>query len=628
MTYLKRIIVPILIICLVGLITGPILIYPNQAKAAEPVSIVADSDQPFFTQWRASWGKWILGDVKEEVWNDSKKMVEWALGTFLNTLLHKLLTMLTNDIVNWIQNGEEPRFISKGLSSYLWDVADQAGGDFIENYLGLGWMCEPFEAGIKVALLDIPTFEDKVTCTLTDVVENIDDFYNDFSAGGWAGWIELTKPQNNFFGEFLLAQEEQIMVEEKAKAQAEFDALTGSGFLSMRDCTWYDKDGKLIKTQKDVIGQPRMPSACTPDKRPCTYECETLTPSSVIDETAKKTTTNYLDQLNAQIAAATAKAGPFAVYVQAIINALINRVTTEGVGLLRTGTSKDPKKKLTEPDYYDLGAATSTPAITNPADIMEEKNDANFLVGQLEVLKSEVIKIKANAITRIANLEAAIKYYNEHTKPALRALSTCGLPGSKKWADKQLARLDNSVIPDIQKEIDQLNDYLETNEGQDMAAAISDAIALINTFISKADDWLDVWEKVRGNAKADLDENETPDLEEAEEEMDEARDAAIEKIQEIVTAINGSCSSSDFSGLTEEVGTSIERVIQKGEELNANPNDTSELTAAKELEAEADAYGRECKDYEKIKKDLQEGLDAVKKAVDDIEIDVNVNVTQ
>jgi len=617
MTYLKKIIVPILMICLVGLTTGPVLLFPSQAQAGCPVSIVADSDSPAETGWNAKdviyEGKDIVQQYKQtaiQLWDKSKQMLKWAVGKALNTLLHRLLANMTNDITNWIQNGEEPRFISEGLSDYLWDIADQAGGDFVENYLGLGWMCEPFDMEIKTALLDVPTFEEEVTCTLSDVVDNIDDFYNDFSKGGWAGWIELTKPQNNFYGAFLLAEKKKIEEIEKAKAEAEADALMGRGALSMKDCKWYDKNGNLMEEQTDVRGQPAMPQTCidNTELRPCTYKCETLTPSSLVDETAKKASTNYMDQLNAQIAAATEKAGPFQVYVQAIVNALINRVMTEGVGLLRAGTEDDPRGSFTKPVYGDLGVATSTPAITDPLDIMEEQTDANLVIGQLEILQEDLGEMMEDIQERIDNLEAAYEYYDIYTRASLIILKGCGLPGYKTWAIDKLNELDTEILIDIQDEIDSLEAFVSPTT----AKIISDAIALTNTFISEGDDWLEVWEDVGGNAGIDSDGDGTSDLEEAEEDVDEARDAAIEKVQEVVTKFNGSCSSSDFKGLAEEVETVVKKLTDTVIELNVDPDDNSELSGAKALEAETDRYGADCENYKQEKKDLEKALKKIK----------------
>jgi len=112
----------------------------------------------------------------KDVWEQGWELLEWAAGVMLNILLHQLLAMITNDIVNWIENGKTPRFMSEGIGSYLKDAADNATGNFIDQYLGAGWLCEEFDLDIKLALLDVPTFETQAKCSLSDIVDNVSDF--------------------------------------------------------------------------------------------------------------------------------------------------------------------------------------------------------------------------------------------------------------------------------------------------------------------------------------------------------------------------------------------------------------------------------------------------------------------
>ena len=220
-SFSQKLTASILVICLVGIITGPILLLPNKAQAQCAVYVAGSAPQStgnaLQTGWEALQSVWRNASLAEMIitagellWTNAQRLIEWALGVLLNTLLHQILAQLTNDIVNWIQNGDEPRFMTEGLGDYLGRAADVAVGNFIDQYLGAGWLCEPFDLDIKIALLDVPTFEEEVDCTLSDVVDNIEDFYDDFSAGGWTGWIELTKPQNNFYGAFLLQKQPTV----------------------------------------------------------------------------------------------------------------------------------------------------------------------------------------------------------------------------------------------------------------------------------------------------------------------------------------------------------------------------------------------------------------------------------
>ena len=119
----------------------------------------------------------IASILANDLWQTAQDLYEWALGVALNVLFNQILTELTNEIVAWIQGGEEPRFLSMDLEDWLGDAANNAGGLFVDQFLGAGWLCEPFDADIKIALLDVPTFETEAECTLEDMGKNISNFY-------------------------------------------------------------------------------------------------------------------------------------------------------------------------------------------------------------------------------------------------------------------------------------------------------------------------------------------------------------------------------------------------------------------------------------------------------------------
>ncbi len=582
----QKAIASIIIFCLVSLVIGSVLLLPRQAQAACPVYVVKDSDSPIETAWNKKdlihEGKLMIEEVTQsgvQLWDKAKKLVTWGVGQALNTLLHQIAAQLTNDIVNWIQNGEEPRFVSEGFGGYLEEAVNVAGGNFVENYLGLGWMCDPFDINVKTALLDTPDFEDNVTCTLDDVVGNINAFYNDFSQGGWAGWIEMNKPHNNFYGAMLRAIVEKERSENEAKEQEELDVTAGGGFLSMKNCYWYDKNGSLVKTQRDVRGTPQLPAECTADRRPCTHRCETLTPGKIVEEIAGKASINFYDQLNEMIGAATAKAGPFEVYIQAILSALVNRVMQEGVGLLKTENEAIPQ-------HGGLGAGAAMPEITSSESIEGGEADANRVGGQLEILQKDLNEMMNDSARRITNLENAYDYYDQFTREALTTLKESDSGGYSTWAANELAKIDNSILPNIQSEIDRLSFYVSPATSQ----MIGNAIYSNNNFINESNNWLNTYESVKGDAEVDSNGDGITDLEEATEALNNAENTSVNKTKQVITAFNGSSSAESLWELSQETSIAINNLSDTAIELDINPNNTSELSAAQSLVDEAERY--------------------------------------
>jgi hypothetical protein len=496
------------------------------------------------------------------------------------------------------------------LDDYLWEAVDKAGGAFVDQYLGAGWLCEPFDIDIKIALLEVPTFEEEVRCTLTDIVDNIDDFYEDFSKGGWKGWIELTKPQNNFYGALLLAQAEKTSVEETAKKELEKDIEMGEGYLSPKDCTWYDKNGTVVKKQTDVWGTPSLPkdennvSLCSPDpnnpgktlggfEAPCYHKCQILTPASSVKRIADEATTNFYEQINAQIGAATVKAGPFAVYVQAIANALINRVMEEGLDL------------VTEehvPEYGDPGGAEEIPEISNPESITQDQADAGLLLSYLNSIKEDLGELLQEQQTNLAVLRLIPPTYSALIPTLDNVISSCSstpYTNYESWAEGKISEIENNIIPSTNQKIAVLTSALVTTNNS-WIPYVNTAINSVQDYLNKIDDYLYEYE-LAGGVKDPTNPDDPLTL--AEAAMLNARNQAITDSQTVISAIKGTTYSSTFIDLAQEILSTISIVIEAtlalGQE-RGNPNWPEPNTlyatieAAQDIEDTANGYITTC----------------------------------
>ncbi|NQV87929.1 MAG: DUF5011 domain-containing protein [Parcubacteria group bacterium] len=150
-----------------------------------------------------------------------------------------LIKQLTSSVVNWVNSGfnGSPSFI-QNPEQLLRDIGDEVAGGLIEDIAPI--LCEPFSLDIQLALRAnySSSVSNKVSCTLTDVIGNTEDFLNgNFSAGGgWDKWLEVTQnPQNNFYGSFIEANN---VVESGASSLVnaqQIDLDRGNGFLSITD---------------------------------------------------------------------------------------------------------------------------------------------------------------------------------------------------------------------------------------------------------------------------------------------------------------------------------------------------------------------------------------------------------
>lgn len=192
-------------------------------------------------------------------------------------LAREILHIFTQEMVSWIRTGQfggGPLFTTD-LVGELFNAADNAAGHFLAQYASEEWynlLCAPFRPHIYLALGSgrVPYIE-RARCTVTDIVDNLEDFYTDFSNGGWAAWFSTIEPQNNPYGLYLLSLEEKEQREREVTFDIRHNFLAGQGFIGLKKCA----EGALLP--------PLHPQNPTPTKEFCT-KYVTVTPGKVVED--------------------------------------------------------------------------------------------------------------------------------------------------------------------------------------------------------------------------------------------------------------------------------------------------------------------------------------------------------
>jgi len=274
---------------------------------------------------------------------------------------------LTRSTVNWINSGFEggPAYVTD-FGGFLKDIADDEIGSFIEGS-ALAFLCDPLDIKFSLMLKYAVPFEKEVECTLSDVIDNIDDFINgDFGRGGWDGWMELTtKPKNNRYGAYLSSAAEleariQFSQFEESKV-IEF----GSGFFSHKKCE---------ELPPGFVGPPR---------------CEIVTPGSVIEK-----------RLNSALGSGQRRL-EVADEVNEILSAALGQILKDIFGGLQDGlrgfsegSSSRPSyiDSIREEDVVDLSGIIDDLITGINTEIREETNYKNIKQGTLNsALASEIL---------------------------------------------------------------------------------------------------------------------------------------------------------------------------------------------------------------------------------------------
>jgi len=405
---------------------GWILLYPKPVQAVVCTDPGAAAQRTVKFTWDKVWDgmKFAWEKVKEsyhsaaswisakvDIWKEMDTWYERAIKQAWNILRKQLLDMLVDNIIKWIQGGGNPKFVTD-WKGFLKDAANQAGGRFVDEYLGMGYLCDPFDMEIKIALSGAPTFTEEARCTLEDIGVNIQNFYDDFSEGGWKGWIKLVEPQNNLYGAYLMALDEKIGIESAAKESAKNEAVASAGFLGDKVCrriTCANPDG--TRTTRNGIWKEEEITEdefgfCSCDK------WDVRTPGKIIAESISKAVTVDIDWL--------ISSKEFNEYMGAIIDAVANRAIREGVAAMKNNDT-----------YIEQG---SPPSVSVQLTALEHATEyfgtVYALIEQEELLKENLENLLSEHQINLAILNQ-IEAVQTETLDIARSIaehSSCSMP--------------------------------------------------------------------------------------------------------------------------------------------------------------------------------------------------------
>jgi hypothetical protein len=253
-----------------------------------------------------------LTDIAEKI---ARWIKEDLMKSLRDVVAKRIIDYIVDETIVWIQGGGKPKFVTD-WQGFLRQAGNIAFDQVIKD-VGLAWLCSPFKLQVQLSLLPAQRFQQRIECTLDDVVKNIEDFYRDFEKGGWIAYNEIWQPQNNYYGQMLMIHDEMLArMAQKTEAAAN-EALAGKGFLSVKKCVLYDDySGKCLK--------------------------ETIvTPGDTVGAVVARGMTSDIEW-----------AANIQSWTAALINAVINRLIKEGIGLIKG--SAESYDYYQPPEYTDL----------------------------------------------------------------------------------------------------------------------------------------------------------------------------------------------------------------------------------------------------------------------------------
>lgn len=264
--------------------------------------------------------QWVTWDPGNFVPNWGSFIKDMGLDSLAWTMVNLIIERMAAQTVNWINSGFDgaPAFVTD-TGGFFRETADGVAGDYILNNPNLNFLCGPISARIRLSLAQ-NYIQDNVRwqCTVSDVVNNIEGFMNDFEQGGWDGFFELTqRQQNSPLGAFIQAENElSLRIATRQKVLSD-ELNWGRGILSFKTCERgppkVTGDGG-VPNADGSINTVTVPGDCIKGTE------KTATPGSVIE-----------DQLNKTLGLGGSRLA-VADEINEIVSALLNKMTLAVVG--------------------------------------------------------------------------------------------------------------------------------------------------------------------------------------------------------------------------------------------------------------------------------------------------------
>ncbi len=327
------------------------------------------------------------------------------------------LHAVVRSTINWINSGFQgaPAFVTD-LSGFLLSVADETAGDFIYNDTALDFLCSPFKLDIKIALAvqynKSRPGNYQPQCTLSQVVDNVEGFLdNDFSAGGWAGWMELAlSEESNPTKAFLNSQAEMYARIANAEGEEMAKLNFGNGFLSLEICDVAEKA-----------------SGAKPN-------CVIGTPGSVIANSINDALRAGQDELIA--------ADEINEVFNALFSQLANKAFTGAYGLLGLGGNS----QYSDNRYGITGNASFLDAVAEEEDKLQAENMTWILEQMDKTIKTETTyltyqNIVAENLTNLLNSQN----FASGTSTASSSNSSCTLSNLPSSLTNKMSTTENGI---------------------------------------------------------------------------------------------------------------------------------------------------------------------------------------
>lgn len=260
--------------------------------------------------------------------NWATQVAEWVKEELFKALRDQIVKAMVNEInkqtVAWIQGSGSPKFVSD-WQGFLKDSVMEGVNQTISQSQ-LADLCTPFAFQLRIAMIpETRPVSQKAKCSISDIVANVEDFYQNFENGGWLAYGASIKPENNLYMQLVMFDDDMKARSTLSEEKRTQEAAAGSGFLSVSTCLEDNQQELYDQCVADMSQEGGDPNDCyeyAAQAKECTKE-KVQTPGDAVAESVGNLVTSeniYISGVQSIISAA--------------INAAINRMMSEGLALM------------------------------------------------------------------------------------------------------------------------------------------------------------------------------------------------------------------------------------------------------------------------------------------------------
>lgn len=389
-----------------------------------------------------------------------------VLRVLLATLKKQLLDEITRETVRWVQNGEKPLFLQKPGKVFE-EAADEAAGEVIQQ-IGGDQLCRGIPFNVNFYLSQPNTTKKQASCTLTQVVNNLESFKKDFKTGGWLGYTNLLQPQNNQYGiEILTGQALERAVAQKTQEET-LKQNINLGFNS-EICTKYQLISSVTEQPmpnlwnvdaKEDGSDPGLPysfsfTARTRSFGTKTYtaadkvkwkcvENKTTTPGRTIAEGLNKSLGSNIDFI--------VNSDDLTNVLAAVLDAAFNRLVKDGVDGVKTGLAKLSSENTT-------GAGLAATTVDGAYDEYSQQHTGtlNDQIAAATKPLTDAEKTLNEASSTLLSASEALVVLFDTSKALLECVTSNGTSADIEWASSTIALATSTYPAEIAEQREKIN---------------------------------------------------------------------------------------------------------------------------------------------------------------------------